>query len=199
MKIRTPKERRNERSRQGILRAALELIAVHGVANVSLREIARCSDYSPAALYEYFESKEAIIAAVAEQGFARLSSYLSAAQQESEPCQRLVEICQAYIRFARDYPAYFQLILTQLSSQRPSLATPVSGSSPYGILQQAVQDAIAAGCISIRENYGLEEIAYSLWALAHGMATLQATHLRDFAADFSATDRRALEIFVAAL
>ena len=42
----------------------------------------------------------------------------------------------------------------------------------------------------------LEEMAYSLWALAHGMAMLQQTHLRHFQADFSAVDRRVLEAFV---
>jgi hypothetical protein len=77
-----------------------------------------------------------------------------------------------------------------------STQQPVRTSSPYQILLQAVQDGIDAEAFMARADYGAEEIAYSLWALAHGMAMLQQTHLRQFQSDFTAIDRRAFEVFV---
>jgi hypothetical protein len=44
-----------------------------------------------------------------------------------------------------------------------------------------------------------EELAYSLWAMVHGMATLQLVHLEGFHADFETIDRVALETYVAGL
>ena len=52
-----PRQRRHEKSQQAILDIAAKLIVEHGHEKLSLREVARQADYSPAGLYEYFKSK----------------------------------------------------------------------------------------------------------------------------------------------
>ena len=54
------KELRHQRIRDQILRAARELLLENGHDNFSLRGIARRVQYSPAALYEYFDNKDEI-------------------------------------------------------------------------------------------------------------------------------------------
>ena len=70
---------RQERDRatvsRAILDAARELFVTHGYQEVSIRKIAERIEYSPAAIYGYFPSKDDIFFALAEDGFRLLFSY----------------------------------------------------------------------------------------------------------------------------
>jgi AcrR family transcriptional regulator len=195
----TPRQQRHEDIKQAILWAARALILEKGAEHLALREIARRIGHSPAGLYDYFGSKEEIVAAVAAEALDQLRAALMRVPAGLPPARRLVELGLAYVAFARQQPEQFLLVFSRLPTQRGSLQAPLSDSSPFAIVRAAVQQAIATGAIAARAGYGAEEIAYSLWALAHGQAMLQQTHLRQFPADFSSADRRALEAFVAGL
>ena len=58
---------------RAILDAARELFVSEGYQNVSIRKIAERIEYSPAAIYGYFPSKDDIFFALAEEGFHLLS------------------------------------------------------------------------------------------------------------------------------
>lgn len=193
------RQERHVEMKVAILEAARAAILEHGPARFSLRDVARRSGYSPAGLYEYFSGKEDLIQAVADESLAQLHASLSRAAAGLPPAQRLVELGLAYVRFARDNPQHFMLIFTRLPSRRTTLQAPPSGTSPYQLVLQAVQDGIDARVFAASSGFGVEQIAYGLWALAHGMAMLQQTHLQQFQADFVAHDRRILEQFVAGL
>jgi hypothetical protein len=113
--------------------------------------------------------------------------------------QRLVELGLAYVRFAHAQPHHFRLIFGQLPARRQSLADPVPPASPYRFVLAAVQDGVDRGELWTFAGYGVEEMAYSLWVLAHGMAMLQQTHLQHFQAAAATVDRRVFEVFVAGL
>src|SRR5256885_8517715 len=73
MGIKERHERDREAVRRGILDAARELFVSEGYANVSIRKIAERIEYSPAAIYGYFPSKDDIFFELAEEGFRLLS------------------------------------------------------------------------------------------------------------------------------
>jgi AcrR family transcriptional regulator len=187
---------RHEETRVAILAATRALIIEKGVAGLALREVARRTGYSPASLYEYFSGKEDLVAAVAAEALEQLAIALRQVPAELPPRQRLVEIGIAYVAFAHRHPEQFLLIFDRLPSGRASLQQQPGPRSPYRILLDGVQAALDSRAIRPRQGYGLEEIAYSIWALVHGMATLQQTHLRQHDANFAAVDRRVLEAFV---
>jgi AcrR family transcriptional regulator len=193
------RQQRHADMKAAILQAARAAILEHGPTHVSLRDVARRSGYSPAGLYEYFSGKEDLVRAVADESMTQLHAYLSRAASDRPPDQRLVELGMAYIRFARDNSQHFMLIFTQLPSRRTRLETPPSSTSPYQLVLQAARDGVDTGVFIARLGFGAEQIAYGLWALAHGMAMLQQTHLQQFEADFVTYDRRVLEQFVTAL
>lgn len=200
MSSRSPRQRRHEKTKQEILQTALGLIKEVGFENLSLREIARRVDYSPAGLYEYFDSKEGIIQALSNEGNRQLLEVLSSIQKNqsrSVTCY-LVEMCLAYIDFALHKREYFTL-MSNLPSERTTIDEPVRADSPYAVYLETVQAAIAGGEIQIRENFGPEEITYSLWAFVHGMATLRLTHLMHFHANFEPVNRLSLELYLASL
>jgi AcrR family transcriptional regulator len=190
---------RHEETRVAIMAATRTLIIEKGVAGLVLREVARRTGYSPASLYEYFSSKEDLVAAVAAEALEQLAVALRLVPADQPPQQRLVEIGMAYVGFAHRHPEHFLLIFDRLPSGRSSLQQPPGARSPYRILLDGVQAALDSRAIAAREGFGLEEIAYGIWALVHGLATLQQTHLREYDANFVAVDRLVLEVFVQGL
>src|SRR5918995_3122832 len=74
---------RQDRERQAvtasILDAARDLFVAEGYQSVSIRRIAERIEYSPAAIYSYFASKDDIFLALAEEGFHRLDERVRAA------------------------------------------------------------------------------------------------------------------------
>ena len=69
MGIKERQERDREAVRRSILDAARELFVAEGFQNVSIRKIAERIEYSPAAIYGYFPSKDDIFFALAEEVF----------------------------------------------------------------------------------------------------------------------------------
>ena len=191
----TPRQRRRHKTKATILEAARELITEKGPDGLSLRELARRIDYSPSGLYEYFKSKDDLVMAISAEGLELLRIYLNRVPTDLPPSERLLEMGLAYLDFAHDHPEHFMLIFNNLTSNQASTNELVDPASPYYILLQAVRAAIEAEEFSPREGYTLEEIAYSLWSLVHGMAMLRQTHLRHFQADFDAIHRRTLQLF----
>ena len=74
MGIKERQERDRESVQRAILDAARELFVREGYENVSIRKIAERIEYSPAAIYGYFPSKDDIFFALAEEGFRLLAA-----------------------------------------------------------------------------------------------------------------------------
>ena len=108
----SPRERRHEKTRQAILDAARKIIATEGTEALSMRAIAQRIDYSPAGLYEYFDSKEEIIGAVCAQGHRRLTEYMQRADPDLPPGELLLQLGLAYVDFAVRNPDFFLLMFT---------------------------------------------------------------------------------------
>ena len=194
----TPRERRRERNKNAILDIASELIQVSGIENISLRDIAKHADYSPAALYKYFDSKAAIVQAVQERENQKLIELLETVSRELSPTQRLVELSLLYIQHSLDNSVYLVLI-NSLSSGRKTKEQPVPTTSPYVLFFNAVDTWGQHEGINFQPDYGLEEITYTLWSMIHGMATLRVSQLKDFEADFQSVNRRSIELFLSGL
>lgn len=86
-----------------MLEAALALLTEGGPGALSLREVARRAGVSHAAPYRHFETRAALLVALAEHGFGELSAALSGASS-------LLEVARAYVRFAREQPQRFRLM-----------------------------------------------------------------------------------------
>lgn len=191
----TTRERRRERNKNAILDTATELIQSDGIENVSLREIAKHADYSPAGLYKYFDSKAAIIRAVQARENQKLIELLQTVSGELSPTQRLVELSLLYIQYSLGNSVYLVLI-NSLPSGRKTKEQAVPATSPYVLFLNAVDAWGQHEGIEFQPDYGLEEITYTLWALIHGMATLRLNQLKDFEADFQSVNRRSVELFL---
>ena len=121
MGIKERQERERTAVREAILGAARELFVSEGYRNVSMRKIAERIEYSPAAIYSYFPSKDDIFFALAEEGFRLLADAgRKAFEHSTDPFTRLRYGLWAFYEFSKAYPQYFELMFTDRSV--PSLS-----------------------------------------------------------------------------
>ena len=202
---------RRSDTRRTILDTTLAMIREKGIDKVSWRGIARAVGYSPAGLYEYFDNKDDIVAALATEGLAFLDRAMgravgapadTSAESARETSPRAVEdhllaMGRAYVRFAHEYPGHFHLVFSVLPSGRRSRGEPAVGA--YGMVLEAVQQGIAEGAFVPRGDLDAEAMAYGFWSLVHGLASLQLTTLRGFDADLAALDQDVILAFLRGL
>lgn len=191
--------RRHRRTRREILDAAAALSATAGIDGWTMRQLADEVDYTPGALYRYFDSKAALLAALTDEAMRELHVRLSQAATDGSPVDRIAALFGEYLAYAHDEPSRFALLFVHLPSRRVALGQSPSADSPYRVLLDAVEHAVAVGSLAVTDDFGPEQIAYTVWATAHGMAVLESTHLRGFDADFDAVHREAIDRLLTAL
>jgi AcrR family transcriptional regulator len=122
MGIKERHERDREAVQRAILDAARELFVDEGYHNVSIRKIAERIEYSPAAIYGYFPSKDDIFFALAEEGFRLLSQLIpdEPPRPDVAPLDRLRDVLWHMYEFSREQPQYFALMFVDRSVPRIS-------------------------------------------------------------------------------
>jgi len=124
MGIKERQERDREAVRRSILDAARELFVSEGYQNVSIRKVAERIEYSPAAIYSYFPSKDDIFFALAEEGFRLLGNPASVANDarlaSASQIERVRAVFWRFYEFSRDHPQYFALMFLDQSVPRIS-------------------------------------------------------------------------------
>lgn len=119
MGIKERHEREREAVQRAILDAARALFVSEGYLNVSIRKIAERIEYSPAAIYGYFESKDDIFLALAEEGF-RLLIETKPPVEPSDALDAVRQIFWHYYEFSKAHAEYFALMFVDRSVPRIS-------------------------------------------------------------------------------
>ncbi|CAL9436179.1 hypothetical protein SUDANB145_02148 [Streptomyces sp. enrichment culture] len=167
MSIQTRRERERAERERLIVAAARELAEAEGWDAVTTRRLAAEIEYSQPVLYSHFKGKDAIMAAVAEEGFAELAAELRAARAGApEGRAALAAVGEAYTAFARRRPALYDAMFT-LTVGLP-FATPEAPEAlreAFGELAGAVTPVAAEG-----EDPAL--LTETFWAGLHGLVTL---------------------------
>jgi AcrR family transcriptional regulator len=112
--VRERQEREREAVARAILDAARELFVAEGYQNVSIRKIAEKIEYSPAAIYGYFESKDDIFLALAEEGFRML---FAPGHEMSipDPIEKIRAGFWRLYTFSKEHPEHFALMFLDRS------------------------------------------------------------------------------------
>jgi AcrR family transcriptional regulator len=114
MGIKERQERDREAVRRSILDAARDLFVTEGYQNVSIRKVAERVEYSPAAIYGYFQNKDDIFFALAEEGFRLLGDPGAEPHrrhlQTLAPVERVHASFWRLYEFSREHPQYFALM-----------------------------------------------------------------------------------------
>ncbi|MBM7052799.1 MULTISPECIES: TetR/AcrR family transcriptional regulator [Streptomyces] len=149
--------------RAACLRAARELLEEDGSAGLSLRAVARRAGVSATAPYRHYADREALVSAVAAEGYRELATHLAQAHPAPSTPDELAAVAVAYVRFALEHPALF----------RAMFAEPCD---PTGEERVAATEAISAYVRTIVEatfpDVDAGALSTTVWALVHGLAFL---------------------------
>jgi AcrR family transcriptional regulator len=170
-------ERRRARERalrhQRIIQTARELAEADGWDAVTTRRLAEAIEYSQPVLYSHFANKDAIVAAVAVQGFTELADQLHAAARLSADKQRiLANVAQTYLDFSFANPALYDAMFT-LKTGLPFGQT----EAPQPL--HAAFDELRAAVAPLAGDRHLDTFTEVFWSALHGLVSLtQAGRLR---------------------
>lgn len=193
------RDRRRLTTRAEILAAARELLLEVGPEGLSLRQVARRADFSPAALYNYFSSRDEIVASLFAESFERLDAYLKRVPADLPPEKRVVELGMAYMDFARDNPMDLRCMMLSTSLDLPPSSGKALGLGAARLIGETFREGVKQGVFAPLSQLSAAEMAYGTWALVHGMVAVAGINLTEVAAEVSADPRRVLEAFVALL
>ena len=109
--MRTPRSYHHGNLKQALLEASLDLIRKAGPGAFTLREVARRAGVSHNAPYRHFRDKEELLAALAAEGFDRLTAAMTkAAESASGALERFRSSGRGYVEFALRYPQHFAVM-----------------------------------------------------------------------------------------
>ncbi|KUO20547.1 TetR/AcrR family transcriptional regulator [Streptomyces dysideae] len=132
--------------RAALLAGAERTLLEKGVAALSLRELAREVGVSHAAPGRHFKDKQALLNALALNGYERLAQALNAADDPALPIEpRLTALARAYLRFAIDHAALLELMYARKHDPDASEQMAAAVERTVGSLAQVIADAQKRG------------------------------------------------------
>ena len=177
MGVKERQEREREATARAILDAARELFVAEGYQNVSIRKIAERIEYSPAAIYSYFPSKDDIFLALAEEGFRLLFQSAEQCACSTDPAAPPIEcIRDAFLNlynFSKSHPEYHALMFMDRSVPKISQDWQRFGfvREMRGQLTDRIQDAINRG--DFPADSSPEVIFRVLWVSVLGVCMIR--------------------------
>lgn len=155
-----------------LVAAGLAILAEQGVNELNLRAVARRAGVSHAAPYRHFADKEALVVAIAEDGFRRLGEQMAAAKAAAAggaPAQ-LTAVGNTYIAFAIEQPDSFRLMFSHIIAHREQhLELCALAKACFQLLQSIITAGQAGGEFAIVDSV---ELTKSAWSMLHGLASL---------------------------
>ncbi|GAB4005186.1 hypothetical protein GCM10029992_52350 [Glycomyces albus] len=98
--------------RRALHDAALRLIAEHGADAFTMKQAATEAGVSVAAPYRHYAGKAELLGELAAEGFDLLTDRLRAAGTAADPAEALLDLGTAYLEFAQDHPAHFEVMFS---------------------------------------------------------------------------------------
>lgn len=177
----TPRRYHHGDLRTALLRRAEEVLSASGVDALSLRGIARDVGVSHAAPRRHFADRQALLDALAAEGFARLGVALDAAATEPADgpgpfIDRLVALAEAYVAFAVRDAALLDLMFAGKHRPGASPALVEAGRRAFAAPLELIAAGQAAGDVVPGD---VERVATAGWAGVHGLAGLTNAGLVD--------------------
>ncbi|MBX2796723.1 MAG: TetR/AcrR family transcriptional regulator [Myxococcales bacterium] len=153
--------------RAALLAEAVAVIAEDGLASLSLRACARRLGVSHAAPYRHFQNKDAVLTAIAGQGFRWLVAEAKEAMAGlTDVGEQLDAYGVAYVEFALRNPVHHRVMFTsQLDPAMVDNVDQQSADTAFGLLRQLAAQ-LPGGA------HDPDAAAFAFWSLVHGVSML---------------------------
>ncbi len=154
--------------RNALIEAGLSALQTQDAAELSLRALARDLGVSANAVYRHFADKDALLSALAAEGFRRFGrAQLEArTQAPSDPLATGL----GYVHFAQRHPALFRLMFGSFTHARSREDTDLQQAA-IDAFGQLLQDSRAPGQTGDIDEATMM-LAIARWSLVHGLSHL---------------------------
>lgn len=177
--------------RTHLVELACEAVAEGGSRALSLRRLAAAAGTTTAAIYTLFGSRDGLLDAVVDEGFRRFARHLDAAGRSEDPAADLLALGVAYRQNALANPGFYRALFGSATDGPVAEPPPVAGRPTFQVLLAAVRRLQqAAGTQREQPADGgqhaqpqaseapdPQEVTLRLWALAHGLVSLELAGL----------------------
>lgn len=160
--------------RKALIEVATDLLAEDGVQALSLRKIAQKAGVSHNAPYMHFADKEAVLVAIAAEGFRLLAADVESAiaQSGSNTREQLIVASQAYVRFALGHPDHVQVMFRPVDGAKyPELVK--TSQASLNQLFKLVKSGQENGELNSGDT---QTMTKAVWAMAHGISAISIAY-----------------------
>ena len=162
---------------EACIKAGLQMLN-RGKRDFSLRDIARSVGVSHGALARHFETKEGLVAAIAEEGFRKFNVALEEAKVENDLKETFLKMGRAYFDFGYRHPEHYRMMLGDKIQNHQQYGGLLSESSRA--FRQLIEIVAALQKAQIFRAGPPETAAYAIWAAVHGAVNLAIEgHMRE--------------------
>jgi len=172
-----------------LLRAAETVLDRDGTDGVTVRAVAKEAAVAPMGVYNRFDNKEGLLAALATRALDELASAIEVAV-DVEPVERFRRACRGYREFALRHPARYSLIFANgspLSNQSSAVAA--HGRTVFAYLVDLIDH------LGRRHAADAAEAAQAVWSAIHGAVAIELTGIGQ-TADPTASFEHLLDLMV---
>ena len=180
-RIEERKQRDKQIRRAQIVSAARHIAEAEGWANVTIRRLADEIAYSQPVLYAHFANRNAILTAVAIEGFKELSAAKEAARKRPRQGSSVEAVAAAYLKFAASSPALYEVMFSlNLDISFGDDQTPSELQSAFlqflELFPKQGTDGEVRSQLFPERTLEAEVLSELFWASLHGTAELTRTH-----------------------
>jgi AcrR family transcriptional regulator len=153
--------------RSALIAAAREALETMAPEQVTLKSLAMRLGVSQPAPYRHFSNREALLAAVAAEGFERFRARLLEAEAAAAPGANFEAACLAYLRFGRENKGVYRLMFaSNIGAATHDDALLKAGAAAFDILLDGVRQKVDPALAPT--------VAIWIWSTLHGLVMLEA-------------------------
>ena len=174
--VQSPAERRRRKVHDAIVTAAEKMFAREGEAGLSIRKLAEEIDYSPGAIYKYFESKQDLVDALKEAFFEQLHGEMEEFEGNADDYLAYMHgFLRTYVRVALSKPHHYAAAFSGLPKEgTPRVEAPQDSLKVQAFtqLRKRVEIGVALGVL--RKDVNVTQTTKFIWASLHGFVALMS-------------------------
>ncbi|WP_029112353.1 TetR/AcrR family transcriptional regulator [Mycobacterium sp. URHB0044] len=176
-----------------LLHAAETVLDRDGTNGVTIRAVASEAAVAPMSVYNRFDNKEGLLAALAVRALDELAAVIET-PSDAEPVQRFRQACRSYRDYALEHPARYLLIFS-MGSPLEDQSSPVAdhGRAAFGVLIELIRAMAADGTSS-----DPTEAAQAVWSALHGAVTIEIAGIGQ-TSDATTSYENMLDLLIAGL
>lgn len=144
---------------------------------LNLRELAKKLGVSATAVYRHFPNKDALMVAIAAEGFRRFrAEHIEAFKQEIIPFKALHAAGCAYVKFAQKHSVLFRLMFSNFAEMRKDPEVYEASLQTYQTLCEWVAKILEIEDLNDKK---VSIAVLQAWSLTHGISMLIIDNMLD--------------------